>query len=779
MGTRSLLFLPAVTALAAALAFSPAPTQADISGTPAEVASGLSTPWETQPLPDGRIILTELPGRVRIIQNGSLLPTPALDQVGSVRKFLGLALDPGFSSNAYVYLYVGYGSGCSSDPGTTGCKNRITRYTLSGNTLGSPLTIYDNIPSDGNHDGGRIKFGPDGKLYTTTGDIHNPALPQDLDSNNGKILRMNADGSVPAGNPFAGSGARQYVWSYGHRHPQGIAWDAEGRLFETEHGPSGESYAGGRCCRDEVNLITPGANYGWPTYMAGDAHPPGYTAPIATSGTSATWAPSGAAIGADGKLYVPTLSTSAAGHRILAFSLNGGSITGQTEHFAGTYGRLRTTTVSGTDLYFNTSNNTSNEKIYRVTVSAAPYAAQWVRQSVSPPIASGDRSSAQLSVDFRNTGSETWSNTTNPVRLAPSSPRDRNSPFHDSGWLSFNRVATFAGRVESDGTTVSPVGSIAPGEVARFQFSIVGPPVANATAYTERFALVAEGVTWFGESIGQYFPITVTPKTYAFSYQGQTFPPATMNPTQRATVTLSLRNEGSATWRRNVLTAFHVGTSRPLDRLSGFANDTWLSPNRVGNFSGGSDTIAPGQTATFSFDLMAPSTPGTYREYFQPVVEGFRFLNDLGIYYQTTVPQRFDYQYVGQSAFPTVGNGGTAVVKLQLKNTGSDTWNSTGPTPVRLATDRFRDRGSGFAANGSGLGPGWLSPNRIKLTRNLTDPSQDIGGETTVQSGQTGEFEFTITGNPPDGRYTEYFTPVTDGVAFMKDIGIYWIFTVS
>lgn len=152
---------------------------------------------------------------------------------------------------------------------------------------GTDLTvILDRIPGASIHDGGRIKFGPEGKLYITTGDAANPSLAQDLNSLAGKILRINSDGSIPEDNPFPGSP----IYSYGHRNPQGLAWHPLTKeLFSTEHGPSG---APPNCCHDEVNIIEPGKNYGWPIVF-GMARDPRFVDPILESGLD-TWAPSGA-----------------------------------------------------------------------------------------------------------------------------------------------------------------------------------------------------------------------------------------------------------------------------------------------------------------------------------------------------------------------------------------------------------------------------------------------------------------------------------------------------
>jgi len=246
--------------LTASLVAMPA-AHAGLTGSPQEVAGGLSTPWEVIVTPDGRTLVTERPGRVREIEAGGVLRT-VYDDDANVDKFLGMALHPNYVVNRLVYLYVSYG------PGANPNANRVIRLRDDGTSLIPEATIFQGgIRSDGNHDGGRIAFGPDGKLYVTTGDVHDPTLPQSLDSLNGKILRLEApgglgDGAAPADNPFnspGATGARPFIWSYGHRHPQGLAWDACGRMWESEHGPSGESYAGQNGpagSHDEINRMT-------------------------------------------------------------------------------------------------------------------------------------------------------------------------------------------------------------------------------------------------------------------------------------------------------------------------------------------------------------------------------------------------------------------------------------------------------------------------------------------------------------------------------------------
>ena len=224
------------------------------------VAENLRVPWAIAFLPDGRLVFTERPGRVRVLQNGAVLPNPALTvdvALGNKMGLLGLAADPHFSDNHFLYIAYDYRA-ASDDPQHPQYRLRVARYREENNRLVEPRTLIDDIPAWTNHTGCRLRFGPDGKLYLTTGDANDPPTAQRLDRFNGKILRLNPDGSIPRDNPFVGhDGAHGEIWSYGHRNPQGLDFQpGTNFLLETEHGPNGG---------DEINWISMGHNYGWPT----------------------------------------------------------------------------------------------------------------------------------------------------------------------------------------------------------------------------------------------------------------------------------------------------------------------------------------------------------------------------------------------------------------------------------------------------------------------------------------------------------------------------------
>ena len=313
------------------------------------VAENLVVPWSIDWAPDGTALFTERGDNLRYIQDGTLVPEPLLSLSANTVEggLLGIAVDPNFQENNYIYLYYTH-----DKPGSDTNANKAVRYTFIDGNVAEDLVLIENITGGAFHDGGRIQFGPDGKLYIATGDVGYPDLAQDLDSSAGNILRINPDGTIPEDNPFEGLP----VWSLGHRNPQGMDWDESGNLVVAEHGPSG--WRG--VAHDELNLITPGTNYGWPVII-GDEAAEGMQAAIFNTGNG-TWAPSGAEFyDGDkirqwtGKYFVATLRGSHL--HMVDFDLQEGTVVSHSRLFQDEFGRLRDV-QTGPDgfLYILTSN---------------------------------------------------------------------------------------------------------------------------------------------------------------------------------------------------------------------------------------------------------------------------------------------------------------------------------------------------------------------------------------------------------------------------------------
>jgi glucose/arabinose dehydrogenase len=303
-------------------------------------AEGLDTPWGMVFLPDGGMLVTERPGRVRFIDKAGVLQNESVAVAGLGREFgegglMGIELHPEFEKNNFVYLYYSYAEN------GIGTLNRVVRMRYVNGKLDEEKVMVDNIPGAIFHDGGRIKFGPDGYLYITTGDAQQPDLAQEINSLAGKVLRVTDEGGAVSDNPFG-----NLVYSFGHRNSQGLAWNERGELWSTEHGRSGAASG-----LDEINLIEAGKNYGWPV-IQGDETRAGMVTPVRHSGANDTWAPGGAVFAGDSLFF-----TGLKGEALYEAVIEGGWVIDLKEHFKGKYGRLRDVSL-GPDglLYLLTSN---------------------------------------------------------------------------------------------------------------------------------------------------------------------------------------------------------------------------------------------------------------------------------------------------------------------------------------------------------------------------------------------------------------------------------------
>ncbi|MFJ8039428.1 PQQ-dependent sugar dehydrogenase [Kitasatospora sp. NPDC096147] len=339
----------------APVSFTTAACTADggVPGSPATLSSGWTVPWGIGWLPDNTNALVTERDSFKVFRQakdgtktlvGTVPNAVTTDGEGGL---LGVAIDPNWASNKYVYFMHTASEG-----------NRIVRMTYNGSALSGYTVLLQGIQKNRYHNGGRLAFGPDGYLYATTGDAQAKSLAQDKNSLNGKILRMTTAGKPAPGNPFG-----NYVYSLGHRNPQGLAFDRNGRLWEAEFGDSKF---------DELNLIKPGANYGWPT-CEGTCSTAGMTNPKATWAVNVA-SPSGIAI-VRNVVYMAALK----GTRMYRIPINGDTETvgSATSYYVGTYGRLRTVSkVPGADQLWLTTTNADNnggaadgaDKIFRISI---------------------------------------------------------------------------------------------------------------------------------------------------------------------------------------------------------------------------------------------------------------------------------------------------------------------------------------------------------------------------------------------------------------------------
>jgi glucose/arabinose dehydrogenase len=293
------------------------------------IAENLDTPWSIAFYGDTALVSSRDTGQILEINNSNRTSRVVGTVLGSVHRgeggLLGLAVD----SQRRLYAYH-----------TTASDNRVSRFILGGApgklSLGEPEVIIDKLPSASIHNGGRIAFGPDNLLYVTVGDAGDTSSAQDLTRLGGKILRMTSDGDVPAGNPFPNS----FVYSYGHRNPQGLAWSEDGTMYASEFGQN---------AWDELNIIKAGSNYGWPN-VEGIEERNGYVVPVQQWATRDA-SPSGLAY-TGGLLYIANLR----GERLRTVPIN--NLGMSEERYSGDYGRIRDVTVAPNGRVWFVTNNT-------------------------------------------------------------------------------------------------------------------------------------------------------------------------------------------------------------------------------------------------------------------------------------------------------------------------------------------------------------------------------------------------------------------------------------
>ncbi|MDP3882227.1 MAG: PQQ-dependent sugar dehydrogenase [Nanoarchaeota archaeon] len=305
------------------------------------VTQNLDIPWEIAFLPNGQMLVTERPGNLIIIdKDKKKIKVAGVKHIGE-GGLMGLAVDPNFTENNFIYLYM------TSESGER-LENRVEKYKLENNELKDKQVIISGIPGARYHDGGEIVFGPDGALYVTTGDAGNEKSAQDLNYRGGKVLRIK-DGGVE-------------IYSYGHRNSQGLCFDNESRLWATEHGRSGVKSG-----MDELNLIGKGKNYGWPE-IEGSERKDGMETPVINSGAKETWAPAGIAC-LPGKIIFSGLR----GESLYVYNIASGETKA---YLRKEIGRIRSVAVHEGYLYFSTSNRDGrgspreeDDKVYRISVN--------------------------------------------------------------------------------------------------------------------------------------------------------------------------------------------------------------------------------------------------------------------------------------------------------------------------------------------------------------------------------------------------------------------------
>lgn len=326
---------------AAAPASSPVPTASPVEVSAQTVVDGLDSPWAVAFLPDGGALVTERdPARVQLVRDGRTTEVGRIEAARPAGEggLLGIALSPDFATDRRVFLYY-----------TAETDNRVESFRYADGRLTDGRVILSGITKNTTHNGGRLAFGPDGYLYIGTGDAQNRSAPQDRAALNGKILRITADGRPAPGNPFGDTA----VYSYGHRNVQGLVWDPAGRLWATEFGPTVD---------DEVNLIRPGGDYGWPE-VTGAPHRSEFIDAVVVWPSTAESSPSGAAILGD-SLWIGALR----GQRLWQVPLAGERAGEPVAYLDGEHGRLRDVERAPDGSLWVLTDQGQDSAILRVTV---------------------------------------------------------------------------------------------------------------------------------------------------------------------------------------------------------------------------------------------------------------------------------------------------------------------------------------------------------------------------------------------------------------------------
>lgn len=324
------------------------------------LVQGLSYPWEILWGPDNAIWMTERGGRISRVNpsTGAVTTVHTISEVVSNGEggLLGMVLHPDFATTPYVFVAYDYNNAGNY-------REKIVRFTYNGTTLISPVTIIDNISASSIHNGCRLVITPDLKLFITTGDASNQSLPQNTSAVNGKILRLNLDGTIPADNPVAGNP----YWSFGHRNPQGLVF-ANNILYSSEHGPSND---------DELNIIEKGRNYGWPN-VEGFCNTGGEQSFCSSNNVREplkNWTPTAAVCGLDhyNSNTIPQwknslLLVSLKNARLYQMKLDNSftNVTSTTEYFTNSYGRMRDLCISPAGRVYICTSNGSNDKIIEI-----------------------------------------------------------------------------------------------------------------------------------------------------------------------------------------------------------------------------------------------------------------------------------------------------------------------------------------------------------------------------------------------------------------------------